>query len=187
MINYTNKKIPYIIFCSLVALALSLVFIMLNNKVTDVHASGDIVDNFETVEELEERAELILELEVNSLESISYGDVLFTLSNNDVKKVYKGSKDIKSISILETGGIGELNIDGKKTKVNLIFENNEVLKNKEKVIVYLEKYEGPIAQDSYVILGVHQGKFKLNKNNKITPPILHSDFEYIEEISDLKL
>ena len=124
---------------------------------------------------------------MNSTESINYGDLIFTLSTNNVNKVYKGIEDMKTVSILETGGIGMLNINGKKSEVNLILEQNEVLKNKENVIVYLEKYEGPIAQDCYVILGVHQGKFKLNKTNKIMPPKFHDDFKNINELSDLKL
>ncbi|REB06017.1 hypothetical protein DVB69_13855 [Sporosarcina sp. BI001-red] len=168
-------------------LAVSLFFVTPNNNIADVHAEADIVDHFSNVEELSARAELILEVDVNSTESIDFGDLVFTVSNNTVKKVYKGNEDMKSVSILETGGIGRLNVNGKRAEANLILNDNEEFKKKDKAIVYLEKYEGPIAKDCYVILGVYQGKFKLKNTNEIVPPNSSELSKEIDQLSDLDL
>jgi len=58
---------------------------------------------------------------------------------------------------LETGG----QIDNKEYSI----EGNDVLRENEKAILFLEKYEGPVAEDAYVVLGVYQGKFKINPDN----------------------
>lgn len=185
MRNFLNKKTSILLVSSFLCLGAVFVFI---NRVPDVHAGVDVVDWFETVDDLKEKAELIVEIDVDSTETINYGDLLFTLSSNKVLKVFKGDKKLKSVQILETGGLGEVEIDGNKRKINLIVEHGEVLKKKEKAIVYLEKYEGGVAENCYVIIGVHQGKFKKNNiTNKLTPPDEVEQFEEVTNVNDLNL
>ena len=55
-------------------------------------------------------------------------------------------------------------------------------------IVFLQRYEGPIADNAYVILGGYEGKFKID-GNKVVPPILEevSDLNAVHTVTDLQL
>lgn len=155
-----------------------------SDNIVNVHATGDIIDKFTSVDALSQRAEYIVEISASNVEPLVYGDVAFTLTNGKVEKVYKGELKESTINILETGGIKEVDINGDKRKVNIVFEDNEVFRPGQKAIVFIEKYKGPITDDAYVILGVFQGKFLLDGEN-LTPP--KNGLEGIKKIVDLKL
>lgn len=162
-INYRQK----IIMGSVIGVIVVLIsiFYYVNVQATDEQSShievmhGDIIDGYETVKELQDAADIVAQVEVSESSNIVYDELPFTLNTSTVKKVYKGQEK-ESIDILETGGF----IDD----IEYTFEENPVLKKKEKAVVFLQKYEGPIASDAYVILGVFQGKFKL-KDGKLEP------------------
>ncbi|MED1919810.1 hypothetical protein P4V64_31525 [Bacillus thuringiensis] len=127
-----------------------------------VDVSGDVVEGFDSIKKLNESAEVIAEVEINESKSFQYKNVVFTLSDAKVKQLYKGDVDPENvIKILETGGY--------KDGTEYTFEGNEVFETGEKAYVYLEKYEGPVAEDAYVIKGVYQGKF-LEEEGKLQPP-----------------
>ncbi|MFF0827248.1 hypothetical protein ACFYU8_10235 [Brevibacillus sp. NPDC003359] len=127
-----------------------------------VDVSGDVVEGFDSIKKLNESAEVIAEVEINESESFQYKNVVFTISDAKVKQVYKGDVDPENvIKILETGGY--------KDGTEYTFEGNEVFETGEKAYVYLEKYEGPVAEDAYVIKGVYQGKF-LEEEGKLQSP-----------------
>ncbi|MBG9944404.1 hypothetical protein ABE237_17115 [Brevibacillus formosus] len=132
-------------------------------KIVDV--SGDVVEGFDSIKKLNESAEVIAEVEINESESFQYKSVVFTLSDAKVKQVHKGDVEPENvIKILETGGY--------KDGTAYTFEGNEVFETGEKAYVYLEKYEGPVVEDAYVIKGVYQGKFleeegKLQSSNGV--------------------
>ncbi|NRR01816.1 hypothetical protein HP570_06230 [Brevibacillus sp. RS1.1] len=127
-----------------------------------VDVSVDVVEGFDSIKKLTESAEVIAEVEINESESFQYENVVFTLSDAKVKQVYKGDVLPENvIKILETGGY--------KNGTEYTFEGNEVFETGEKAYVYLEKYEGPVAEDAYVIKGVYQGKF-LKEEGKLQSP-----------------
>ncbi|GED71157.1 hypothetical protein BRE01_48590 [Brevibacillus reuszeri] len=147
-----------------------------------VRYSGHLVKNYETADELKKDADLVLEIEATDSSSLEYKNIVFTLINAKVKKEFKAGKKFKDkeIKILETGGYYE----GK----NYLFEDNEVLKEGDKTIVFLKKYEGPIADDAYVILGAYQGKFNLDKNGNIKESKkLDGRLSEINNMNDLQL
>ncbi|MEK3882447.1 hypothetical protein [Paenibacillus sp. PL2-23] len=180
-----NTRALYIGMVLLILIAMSFVFFVNTNKGTSqslptVDMHFDLVEKFDSVEELYEKSNIIAQVKVGNTNTIEYGNVAFTLSNVEIIKVFKGDLDKKStISILETGG----------THDGLIYraEGNAVFTKSDQAIVYLEKYEGPIADNSYVIKGVYQGKFKVN-GEKITPPNeVDGNIESVKSIKDLKL
>ncbi|KMZ41702.1 MULTISPECIES: hypothetical protein [Bacillales] len=127
-----------------------------------VDVSVDVVEGFDSIKELHESAEVIAEVEINDSESFQYSNVVFTRSDAKVKQVYKGDVEPENvIKILETGGY--------KNGTEYTFEGNKVFETGEKAYVYLEKYEGPVADDAYVIKGVYQGKF-LKEEGKLQSP-----------------
>ncbi|QDX92397.1 hypothetical protein C2W64_01370 [Brevibacillus laterosporus] len=124
-----------------------------------VNLSGDVQENFDSIDDLKESSEVIAEVEIMKDEGFEYRNVIFTLSESKLQKVYKGDfKEGDTLEILETGGF--------KDGVEYTFEGNEVLKEKDTAIVFLEKYEGPVAENAYVIKGVYQGKF-IKNNDKL--------------------
>lgn len=127
-----------------------------------VDVSGEVVEDFDSIQKLNESAEVIAKVEINVSESFQYKNVVFTLSDAKVKQVYKGDVEPENvIKILETGGY--------KDGTEYTFEGNEVFETGEKAYVYLEKYEGPVAKDAYVIKGVYQGKFLEEEGELLSP------------------
>jgi hypothetical protein len=146
----------------LLIIAIFISFMTKNTEAKKIEQiSGDITVSYNNPTELFNASDLILEIDISQNKFFTYQEVPFTLSIAKVTKVYKGAIDKKdSIKILETGGI--------INNTEYYFEGNPVLKEKEKALVYLVKYDGPINDDCYVIRGVYQGKFK-KENNKIIP------------------
>jgi hypothetical protein len=147
-----------------------------NNKV-DMHLS--LSKGYESISELANDADIIAEVEVTSSNTLSYYDVPFTVSNADLLDTYKGGTTGTTINLLETGGI----IDNQEYSP----EGNDVLKENDKAILFLQKYEGPITNDAYVVLGVYQGKFKIDSDNNslIAPknaPFLLKELENVQTL-----
>ncbi|WP_064200817.1 hypothetical protein [Brevibacillus brevis] len=127
-----------------------------------VDVSVDGVEGFDSIKKLTESAEVIAEVEINESESFQYKNVVFTRSDAKVKQVYKGDVEPENvIKILETGGY--------KNGTEYTTEGNKVFETGEKAYVYLEEYEGPVAEDAYVIKGVYQGKF-LEEEGQLQSP-----------------
>lgn len=147
---------------------------------SDVH--GSLAESFTNVEALKNKSEIIAEVQIKDADSFHYETMTFTLSEGVVKKVYKGELNKKdTIHILETGGRNGLE--------EYTFEGNKVFEEGDKAIVFLEKYEGPVAPDAYVIKGVYQGKFKIKDENGSLEPAKHvsTKLEKVENIGDLEL
>lgn len=151
------------------------------NSPQPVDTRISIAESYNTIEELKGSAELIVEAEVKSTKAVSAQGVPFTLSKALVVKSYKG--DIQKgeyINILETGGA----IDGQE----YLIDENKVFQPGDKTIVFLDKYEGPVTDDAFVILGVYQGKFLLKDDGSLIPSRnVPKALEEISHINDLKL
>ncbi|CAM2773777.1 hypothetical protein PASE110613_00100 [Paenibacillus sediminis] len=180
----TQRKTNYLIIAiSLVVLFGVIVATSLQTNAAKINKKVithfDLTESFDSIESLEQSASLIANVKVNSSKSFTYGNVVFTLSNVSVNKAYKGEAD-KTINILETGGIGE---DGLYYTV----EGNDVLLKNQQAIVYLEKYDGPIAENAYVIKGVYEGKFKIQNGKLLPPKETKGDIQHVNSINDLNL
>ncbi len=131
-------------------------------SIESINISADITTGYATIEALHKDAQIIAEVEIDSAASTKYGGVVFTLSQANIIKSYKGTNQLKNITILETGGV----FDNK----NYIFNHNKAAKSGDHIIVFLKKYTGPIHNDCYVILGSYQGKFTISDHGEIIPP-----------------
>jgi len=136
------------------------------------------------VADLKDKSDVIVEVNVGKTasKSLEYKHVVFTITNVEVQKTFKGDQHANdSINILELGGF----YDNKE----YVYGNNHVLQPGEKVILFLERYQGLVTNDAYVIKGVFQGKFKLDgskgkleKNNE-----KFGELQNVQSIEDLKL
>jgi Na+-transporting methylmalonyl-CoA/oxaloacetate decarboxylase gamma subunit len=162
-----NKKFVVVLLIILAFAAIGIsIFVSRTNasaaKDNNVNMHLDLRENFTSIKSLHDSAQLIAKVKIEGSTSYEYGNVIFTLSKADIKKVYKGDLDKNSvINILETGGTGN---DG----LEYLSDGNTVFAPGDEAVVYLEKYIGPVAEDSYVIKGVYQGKFKV-KGDRLLP------------------
>jgi hypothetical protein len=133
-----------------------------------VQRSLSLTDEFRSIQELRDRAELIALVSVKSTKSLTVSGVTFTLSESEIKEVFKGDAPQRVINILETGGI-----DGKGNMIS--YSDNPVFQRNDQAVVFLERYVGDVAKDAYVILGVYQGKFRVVDEDKLIPSTGVSD------------
>lgn len=108
---------------------------------------------YNALEEITTDSDLIVEVELTGKsEDINYKDADFKVTEAQVKKVLKGSEELTSqaIRILEVA----------------VFNMNQQNEHKKRLL-FLEKYEGPVTQNAYVVAGVYQGNFKIDKDDKL--------------------
>jgi len=163
-----NKKV----FVLLTACLLLIISACGNNQ-QEVKSGGpaSLVHTYSTLNELTSDADEITEIKVISQETINYADIPFTISTVEVLSSLKGElKAGNTIRIIETGGeYTPLGKNGKElAKETFKFNGIPVLKNKEHDVIFLEKFVGPqVEGESYVPLGVYQGKFKIQTNGEL--------------------
>ncbi|WP_173275974.1 hypothetical protein [Paenibacillus sp. NEAU-GSW1] len=151
-----------------------------SGSASTVNVHFDLSEHFESVESLQESASLIARVKIKDTSSYQYGNVVFTLSDATVKKVYKGDIEKQAdIRILETGGSYE--------GLVYIAEGNAVFAKNDEAVVFLEKYDGPVAEDAYVIKGVYQGKFKVKGDQLIPSDEVFGELQTVDSYSDLNL
>ncbi len=72
-----------------------------------------------------------------------------------MKKVIKGNvAKGDTISILQTGAI----INGQDISIS----GDNIYRKGDESIGFLYKYEGPVAEDAYMTLGINDGRFRYN-------------------------
>lgn len=109
---------------------------------------------FENTDELLKHAYDVIHIEVSGRnETIEYGEMLFTLTDATViQDSFSLFENEQNILIFETGGITD--------KKEVTFGDEGLLKKGNEYLVYVQKYEGPVTnKESYVVLGVYQGRF----------------------------
>lgn len=139
-----------------------------SNLIKVINVKGDFAEHYEKFDELVIDSEVIVEISVTATETVVHGDLPFTLSTADIKQSLKGSyKTGDKIKVLETGGkfypLDKEN-NPSKEEHELIFEGIRVMNSSDTYIVFLEKYIGPITDDSFVIKGLYQGRFNVKDN-----------------------
>ncbi|KNY30523.1 hypothetical protein [Pseudobacteroides cellulosolvens] len=125
--------------------------------------SSSLVRSYDNLKDLKKASEIIIEAEVtNDQKSFEYEHVTFTSSKVKVLKVHKGNvKESDILNILESGGISK---DG----FEISQDGVSVIKPSEHYLLFLYKYIGPVVTETnYQALGCYQGKFKIEKDNKV--------------------
>lgn len=178
--NIGTKKVFTSIFLLLVIVLSVLIYLdSLKNDSQVVNMHLDLVEHFDSIETLKSESSLIAHVDITESKTFEYENVPFTLSKANIKKLYKGNEEKTQINILETGG----NYD----KINYLSDGNAVFKKSDQAIVFLEKYIGPVTEDSYVIKGVYQGKFKFNGSNLLPPIEASGELLQVKTLQDLQL
>lgn len=173
-----NKKSIYLVLISAVVISFIIIYYK-NIPIRTVNISGEINKGYLTIQELKDDSDMIARVDIYNIRSLKYSDVVFTISEAKVSNVFKGDKKIKELKILETGGI--------YNNSEYIFEENKVFNKGQKAVVFLQKYNGPIVEDAYVVLGVFQGKFI--ESSKALLPSKHTvgELKQVNDVKDLKL
>lgn len=115
--------------------------------------SAMLAQKFTSLESLAKASPLVVSCKVNGKsQEFTYKEVDFAKTEVLVKEIYRNDVNIKNgdkITILQT----------------LIQEDPLIDKNDE-LLLFLEKYEGPVCSDAYQIVGAVQGHYKI-KDGKI--------------------
>lgn len=117
-------------------------------------------------------------LEGTTIKLLQSGGILDIINENLPKKDFEDKEEVERIRE-----------ENKDEKYESVIYNAKVLKESEKCILYLEKIEGAfekkfnpdfgdlqIGNDLYIATGNFQGRFKVDKENKVTP-----QSEYIKD------
>lgn len=106
----------------------------------------------DSVDQLIDDSQMVAVAHVTNIQkSLKYENVEFVKTQIEVKNLLKGSNNAeKIITILQT-----------------VSNDDPVLEKNSNVLLFLEKYEGPIIENAYVIKGLYQGHYKIHKNNII--------------------
>lgn len=87
-----------LIFGLIIAICLSALLIYLSNiPVLTFNSHGELSESFSTLDELKQKAEAIVEVNISDAKAEKYNDVVFTLSNAEVKRYIKGIYKIKPL------------------------------------------------------------------------------------------
>lgn len=120
----------------------------------------DLADNFTDFESLTQASPVIVtaRVEGNAI-PFNYTDVSF----------YRAELKLLDVVRDETNGL-------KKDDTITLLQNDLnaydslVVKN-ENVLLYLRKYEGPVIENAYIIVGLSQGHFRIEKDEKLTSKV----------------
>ncbi|CAH8717647.1 hypothetical protein M5W83_10635 [Paenibacillus thiaminolyticus] len=174
---------PRFIYGSIIGLILlaGIVIYFFQIPLFTVNSGGELSVRYDTIQQLENDAELIVEAHAEKSKSFKHKSVIFTLSDVQVKQVYKGSvKPNEIIQVLETGGV--------YNNILHTFDDNKAIRSGDNALLFLKKYKGPVAQDAYTVLGVYQGKFNIDSNGVLLPSHhVTGELQNIQKISDLNL
>jgi hypothetical protein len=117
--------------------------------------------HYRSVNELTAAAAAIVQVKVGSSKAILDQGSVYTLSEANVLRVFKGQLAIESqVSILETGGLMAQN----SVSMDVQPDGMAVMQPDETYILFLDQYRGALVQQAYEPLGIYQGKFRIDKN-----------------------
>lgn len=115
-----------------------------------------VTESFRHIDDLATRSPVVIVGKVNSHpRSFEYHSVTFFESDIHVQRVYR---DV-SHELKQTGTITLLQND---------MEEDPLVRRGENVLLYLQKYEGPVIEHAYRIVGLQQGHFKVNRVGTLT-------------------
>lgn len=126
----------------------------------NTQGSLDIIptDVFNTINELAESSPVVVVGQIkNNGKPFEYSSATFFEFQVQVKSIYRDTEGV----LTKNGTITLLQND--------IDEVDPLVKKGEKVLLFLTKYEGPVIENAYRIVGLYQGHFKIdNSGNLIT-------------------
>jgi hypothetical protein len=111
-------------------------------------------ERYESIDSLYNSSQYIVKGTVGKkIKDIEYGGVDFTITEINVNESIKGTTNSK-ISLLQT-----------------VTDLDPTVITKSNVLLFLEKYNGPIYENAYVCKGLGQGQFIIKDNNRVESSI----------------
>ncbi len=105
---------------------------------------ADMVDNYESIDDLIKDSPIIVIGTVNGEnKELEYGHVTFALTEFKVETAIRGAVP-ETINILQTR-----------------MAEDPYIKNGDRMVLFLTKYTGPVAEDAYRMKGLYQGQYKV--------------------------
>lgn len=153
-------------------------YVMFSEMLKEVNTSDlAVTESFRHIDELATRSPVVIVGKVSSHpKSFEYRSVTFFKSDIHVQSVYR---DV-SHELARTDTITLLQND---------MEEGPLVKRGENVLLYLQKYEGPVIENAYRIVGLQQGHFKVNRMGTLTSvgkPNLYQDSGRSADLSKLE-
>ncbi len=132
-------------------------YVMFSEMLKEGNASDlAVTESFRHIDDLATRSPVVIVGKVNSHpRSFEYHSVTFFESDIHVQRVYR---DV-SHELKQTDTITLLQND---------MEEDPLVRRGENVLLYLQKYEGPVIEHAYRIVGLQQGHFKVNRTGTLT-------------------
>ncbi|AQQ53097.1 hypothetical protein [Planococcus lenghuensis] len=127
-----------------------------------IKSSAEMVTSFESTEEMQTEADVIVEGEVQAQEVVVHGDLPFTISEIAVMEGFKGEfKAGDTIRVLETGGTYQPEgKDGEALpETDFALSSAGVMETGEQFFLFLRPFTGPQTEGAFIPLGAYQGKF----------------------------
>lgn len=136
-------------------------------------ASGKLDGSYSDYEDLLTTSPIIVIGEsTGELDEITFYGVDFVVSSFKTEEIirnekYEGKKktdkELSTIRVLQT-----------------VMQEDPIIEKGKKKLIFLRKYEGPVAEDVYVICGLYQGQFDLKKDKLIPVNPDDSDLERLD-------
>lgn len=145
-----------------------------------IFSQADFIKTFNSVEELSEVSNIIIQGQVLSTEYFTFNQNVFTKSKVKVQKAYKG--DIikgEEVTFIEIGGIttfGEIQKmrpdklvvkpEDMNNPIKMTLNGSETMKANEKVVLFgaLPSENKMLKENYYMTVGAHQGKLQILKD-----------------------
>ncbi|WP_214774140.1 hypothetical protein [Exiguobacterium sp. s37] len=132
-------------------------YIMFSEMLKEENTSDlAVTESFRHIDDLATRSPIVIVGKVSSApKPFTHQSVTFFESHIQVQRVYR---DVSH----------ELKQSNPITLVQNDMEEDPLVKRGENVLLYLQKYEGPVMEDAYRIVGLQQGHFKVNRTGTLT-------------------
>ncbi len=126
---------------------------------------GSLLRSYSSVTELAQASELIVVGTVIATDARPFVNMPFSVARVQISEIVKG-EGRRTVNVLQTGGLFP-----RSSKTSSPTEGvfgQRVARQGERYILFLYRYEGPVADDAYMALGEFQGRFLLDRTNRVS-------------------
>lgn len=151
-------KKSYLIISLVCVLIISAVVFINFNTSNHFMPSGDLAYRYEKIDDIiRDSSVIVTGKAVSNNSEFEYGGVTFATTEYKIDKVIRGNDIPDTVKVLQT----KMDID-------------PYIKKNEQKLLFLHKYEGPVAKDVFVITGLYLGQYSIIDDNVI--PIANTNF-----------
>lgn len=151
MLNMIKQKRVYVIAAIIsMALSVALLFYMSSRGATMPNLK--MADNFGTYEDLIDHSPIVIMATVTSEnKEFDYAEMTFAITEVEIIDHVRGDVNAKTLQIMQTRS-----------------KEDPYLKKGTQVLLFLSEYNGPVAQNVYVINGLYNGQYVIDDGTLFT-------------------